>query len=492
MAHLRPDPPIPLALAAALAVVLVPAAISLRGGLYDDAWIHLRIAEHLVATGAPEFNPGAPVLASSSTPWTLIVAALSIAGLGAAGPLAAFGAGLTAAAAGVWAQVAADALRDVPRPTAHAAVIAVGVTTAAFLFGPGAGGMEAPLALLCLGIGWLLWGRDRDEAAVFLGLAAAVRLELVVFVGIAAAEAILQRRPRRIVGAIVGIGPFLAAELLWFHTIIPHPVIAKRTVYEVRFMDAVLLIARNLPWPTGPGLWGLLQGAGWAVVAAAAAAIRPGLMPLRLIAGAAAVVAGYLVLRQYVHPWYLPNFEVPGAVGVWIAFARSQRPILIGAAVVSSIPATATLLVRLAHAALDPSRDSLVQHTRHVRDGMAVGTWAAERLPDGLIVTSEIGALGYGFGGRVEDGMALVSPAALHHHPMSVPDQRATGLIGAIPAGFVAELRPDLVVGRDLFMDDFAGSAAAADYVQMTGDEVPGTQSLVVYARRDVVSALRR
>jgi hypothetical protein len=79
-------------------------------------------------------------------------------------------------------------------------------------------------------------------------------------------------------------------------------------------------------------------------------------------------------------------------------------------------------------------------------------------------MSSEIGGLGYTFEGRVIDGVGLISPQALEHHPMRVPEQRSYGFIGAIPAGFVEESSPELIVALDIFVEELLRSEVASSY----------------------------
>src|SRR3954470_12948203 len=47
---------------------------------FDDAYIHFRIARHLAQDGQPYYNVGDAVMASSSSVWTLVLAALFASG----------------------------------------------------------------------------------------------------------------------------------------------------------------------------------------------------------------------------------------------------------------------------------------------------------------------------------------------------------------------------------------------------------------------------
>ena len=53
------------------------------------------------------------------------------------------------------------------------------------------------------------------------------------------------------------------------------------------------------------------------------------------------------------------------------------------------------------------------------------------------------------------DGAGLVSPRFLKYHPLPVPRDRSSGMIGAIPPGAVQEAQPDLIVSMEVFTEAF-------------------------------------
>lgn len=455
-------------LAGGLALLLVPAAIRLADGVYDDAYIHLRIARHLVELGRPEFNAGEPVYASSSTAWTLVLAGWIAIGGGSAAGMAALSAAFTALAAGVWASFVREHV-DGPAP------IVAGVVVAALLFDSAAGGMEAPLALLLLGLGALGWARDRRWAGAALAAAVATRIELGVFLALFLLD---RRRPADLRWAAAVLGPIVLLELGWYGTLVPHTMIAKRAVYQLDVLHALSVAGLGMPWPGPPSVWVLADAALALVLLAVALWWRPAEVSGRLLFGAALLAAVYLWSGQYIHPWYWPNVDVPAAAAVVVVLARERQRVLTALAGLAALPSVVSLVLRLATAAVDPAADGDVRAADHVRDGLAVGAWASERYPGGVLLTSEIGTLGVAYDGKVADGIGLVSPDALPFHPLRVPDERPDGATGAIPPAYVAQLRPDLVVGRPYLLAAFERSPVAADY-----QRVPRDGPLAVWVR---------
>jgi len=84
--------------------------------------------------------------------------------------------------------------------------------------------------------------------------------------------------------------------------------------------------------------------------------------------------------------------------------------------------------------------------------------------PSGILMTSEIGGLGWAFHGEIRDGTGLASPEAIHYHPMRVPGERRSGVLGEIPAGFVRDRRPDLIVSYDLLAESALPAARFLGY----------------------------
>jgi hypothetical protein len=48
---------------------------------------------------------------------------------------------------------------------------------------------------------------------------------------------------------------------------------------------------------------------------------------------------------------------------------------------------------------------------------------------------------------------------------MKVPEERANGLIGAIPVKFIQQTNPEIVVSYDIFIESFSKSDLASRYV---------------------------
>ncbi len=464
------------ALYALLAVSLVPLHVRLTEYAFDDAYIHVRIADHLVRYGEPYFNPGSAVMASSAPLWTIVLAGL----FAAAGP-SLFAIGLANAlltTLAVW--IHAGLVRQASGAGPGALVdVLTALLVVPLVAASSVGLMETPLALSLAGAGMLL--RDRRHPAGFLCLALAVfvRVELaVLFLGFAAAALI--QRPRRLPAAILwsatGALPLLAYELYFFGTVVPSAVHAKAVSYDPTLSEAlwrmVPLAADGLTAPLlVPGFLLAVTAGAFVVVGSTFSATAR----LSFVCGLAIAVA-YVATDALVFEWYVPLYAV--TLG-WPMLAATLHPPAaslempvrrwagIGALVLLLWPAHAGLAGYVRGAAVNPAYAPGFLQGARVQSYIAVGRDLFRDFPDQTLLTSEIGGLGHGFGGRLEDGFGLVSPEAVKYHPMPVPQARSSGILGVIPPGYVEELDPPLLVSYDLFIEAFLHSPAARRYVRV-------------------------
>ncbi len=76
-----------------------------------------------------------------------------------------------------------------------------------------------------------------------------------------------------------------------------------------------------------------------------------------------------------------------------------------------------------------------------VHQYLVVGRALRESCPTGKLMTAEIGALGWTFDGYVYDAFGIATPRALAFQPL-----RSGAPVGGVPAGFAAEIMPDVIV----------------------------------------------
>jgi hypothetical protein len=489
---------------AALVAVLVLVHLSLRGGADDDAYIHMRLADQLVQHGQPYFNIDEPVKGSSSTGWVLFIALLFSLFGSSPSWVAIANAVLSASAAVLFARVV-DRLAGIDRPRSRLLAGITVLTLLALLIRPSVGLMETPLAALLVAGGVLQLVRARGIAFCLLAAAVFVRPELLVlYLVLAVYRVVLAPRDlaRILAWSAVGALPFICFDLFFYHTLIPHAVVAKSRVYDLSFWDSLVLLMQWLCFPvpggsltpylkTIHGLLLLLATAGLCWSALSPSGRLRELIPANLLLMSGIVLIGlYLAARAYVHAWYLPLFMLPLAVCAIVHFARNRSLVLRVLLLTAAIPLWADLGLAVAGAApTDRIGYRSLDENAHVRQLKAVGHRLERLLPGGSLLTSEIGALGWACTGRVVDGAGLVSPDALQYHPMKVPGQRSHGSVGAIPPQLVADENPDIIVSRRIFLEAFRRSTVAIRYRRVPDDHYLRAKTAVeIWLHPDVTS----
>ena len=202
----------------------------------DDAYIHLRVAEHLLHDGVPYFNLGEPVMASSSSLRTIILSAVfAICGVGVY-PVALLNCAATCLTVFVSSRLAKHALatdRFWVDLLTTAIVVSLSLESSVSL-------METPLALLVVILGIQQYLRRRPVAFFFLAAA--------VFCGSNSRSFCWLRRstvlrlgavPLRkcIVFALAGAVPCLVYDLYYFGSIMPQAMTTKAIIYHLSFIE---------------------------------------------------------------------------------------------------------------------------------------------------------------------------------------------------------------------------------------------------------------
>ncbi len=460
-----------LALYALVLALMLFLHLGLHRYAYDDAYIHFRNALHLVEHGQPYFNLGEAVLSDSAPAWMLLVSLLFFL-FGPGLVLVAVGNALaTTAAVAAFHRLFAAWKGDEPSLAESLAMI---VLVAATLAPSSCKLMETPSALLCIGLGTLALTRGRAWGLGLLSLAVFFRPEAVVFLALVGGGALALGavpRLRAAAWAAVVAAPFAAFELFFYGAVIPQSVAAKSIVYSPERLHTILFILPDalLVYP-----WLQLSFAALGAFVATLLAARLWLDrrellrfdPMIGLLVSGAVLAGlYIGKATLIFDWYRPLVWTPVLVGGFALLGRytSVLPRLLLLAL--AVPAVLPLGYAVYATAVDPAWTPGFFPDARARKYIQVGEQLWKTFPGETLLSTEVGGLGWGFRGKILDGVGLVSPAALKHHPMRVPEDRPTGLIGALPPGFVAEHRPGLIVGYDVFLGALLRSPAASDYV---------------------------
>lgn len=483
----------------------------------DDAYIHFRVAEHLFLHGVPYYNLDEIVKVSTSSGWTIFLTLL----LGVAHFLGAehdfpllvaiANAFFTLCGTAVYTQILATLLPEQATPTAK---LLFQTSFLAFTIPSSIGLMETPLALMTAGVGLYLLLLHKPAGFAALSFAAYSRLELLLPLALALFLVIIQKqyRFRSLVAYLaIGLTPLLIYDLYFFQTVIPHSIIAKANVYSIpqsQTIFQILLsmtpkISTNSDWISLVVCSIFLSMIPLTLFTALIEWRKDGnYWPLLYCSWGILVIAGYLIGHALVFNWYMPLYTIPILMAYFLNSSPPNYPRqkVIKSQIVVLFFISATAIVGTFYAALyDPSAFTLFIAGSRVKTYLYVGSILNEQYPNATLLTSEIGGLGYSFKGKVSDAAGLASPDALDFHPMTIPEERAEGSIGAIPPAYVVKESPDLIVTYDLFAQALMRDVAIQQYnlilfpayrpqdaVYAKDEELWGSEYLRVYIHKDL------
>jgi hypothetical protein len=459
------------------------------GIVLEDALITFRFAESLASGRGFAFNPGEPVLGTTTPLLTLLLA-----GFGAV-----FGVEHVPLIANAFLIPAGAAALVCLHLAARRAGLGAGpafLGTALVAFHPDvawstAGGMETPLVLAWMAASLLAAVSGRWTATgVLLAFLVLTRVD-AVFWALVLAVASAWRRPAALLrmataGTLVFL-PWATYALLTFGTLVPHTMIAKRTVVHTGGDSLLRRAAEHAFWYV-EGLGVHLGGGPFAAivlgslvclvlfggVACFGRAGRAFLLPLGLFVPVLAV-AYFLGRAPHEFGWYLVPvtfcalplaqvgaFQVGHAVRAWSAVEGVPRAL--GAAIAALLLAAPVLNLFVG------GRHALESHARHQRieDGLRrrVGEWLdANAPPDASVAMEAIGYQGTFARRRVIDLAGLVSPDVVRIHVETRDPAEAFRRV-------MEDLRPDYIVLRAFEIDRnesfFGGPLAATDAQRAT------------------------
>lgn len=442
--------------------------LSLYKYAFDDAYIHFRISGNLLDYGKPYFNIDERLMASSSAGWTVLLWALFLMVGKSIAAVAILNSAITTSTAFIFARVAEE-LSDSVKITNDflAALICVPV-----LIYSSVGLMETPAALLALGAGILFYLKGRAAAFLLLSACVFFRPELAVFLMFFLIHnAVVGKLPvaHTLLYAAATATPFFMYDLWFFGTVIPHAVIAKPVIYSVWPFEVIgqmfYPVIKGMYYQASLFLLVLLLNFVLMVIALKSG---PGSVERKvalLSVPATVVLVTYVLKRVFVFDWYVPLFLLPMFMGMFI-YAVKRNAVLFA---VLSMLAFLPYLNGFSNTALATVHDATLYpefyQGARTRKYLEVAGRLNDAYPGCTLMSSEGGGLGYGFKGRVFDGAGILSSGALKYHPMKVPQERPNGLTGAIPPGYVKEVKPDIIVSYDCFCGAFMKSPEAGNYV---------------------------
>jgi hypothetical protein len=441
----------------------------------DDAYIHMRIARNFVTHGVPYFNIDQPVSGSSSLLWLILLSGL----------FAVFGpkpevALIPSIVSVVGIFILGTAIISKRYPLL-AALIWSFLLTVCTVIASAAALMETPLAI-CL---WLLSLRYLERAAygrasLYAALACITRYEFVVWLMLVFVYTPqLKLMPRLFLGAIVPILVLVGFNLFFFQSLVPNTVIAKSIVYSLNIHETLFtagIYPNSIIFLLALLLNVLLI---WQVFRRQAA------RSLGFVAIFGCAILGLYVIRNiFVFPWYTPIYLFP-LLFMHILVASynviAVRIVAVALMLYFGFGSAQAALYGAEALALDQHQTNLVG--MRVQQYLNIGNDLAHTYPHATIMAAEIGGLGWTFPGKIVDAIGLVSPECLEYHPLNVPRDRASGLIGAIPPQAVQDLRPDIIVSMEIFSEAVRrdmSNGAIAEYRLLRNYPVTGLQPSIL------------
>lgn len=386
-----------------LALWAVPAVTAMvAGGLHgaafiDDAYITFRYAEHLAAGHGLVYNPGEPVLGTTTPLFAALLAGLKVMGLSV--PNAARWLGLLAVA-GVVLLLQALAARSLSLPVAGALGLCVALhPDTAYM---GTSGMETgfSLALVLGGLLLCLQGRWLGAGAVG-GAALLMRPDGILVVVLAIAAAFLRDRKRcwqPLASASAVVLPWALYAAVIYGSPLPSSIAAKRLIHAAGPIDILRghlgILTQNLPLTVL--FWLGVVGVGFALARRS---------ELLIVALWMAAYTGSLALSGIApqFAWYATPLTVTGVLlaafgadhGIDKLLHRARpngTPDWLRPAAVAGV-----LLATAAMGVADPNWGSLRMDGEHREVAYGeIGAFIAQRArPGDVVFVGEVGVLGY-------------------------------------------------------------------------------------------------
>jgi arabinofuranosyltransferase len=471
--HLRPGRLlVPALLLVALAARLIPGERPI-----DDAYITFRYARDLVDGVGFVYNPGEPVLGTTTPLYTILLTGLSIATRSRDFPQLAVAANAFFGALSVGLLYAlARRLTGHPAPAVAAALL---WALAPFSVTFAVGGMETDLAIGLLLAAALAHASGRHiTLAIVSALALLTRPDTAILLGLLWIDQLLSRRRllwREALVAFAVLAPWLAFGTIYFGSPLTTSMGAKADAYRLPSSAALVRLLQHYATPFFEQLVipVLLIAATFVLYAglsflAGRRAIQRDHRAWPIVAYPLAYLAVFAIANPLLFRWYLspplPFYFLLITGGVWALAVdltraltlrtRSQR---------ASARAPVMILILFTTVALCCTLNSWEMHPNHGPDRPAPEmAWfelellyseaadfvLASAQPDDTLCAGDIGVLGYRTGLRIVDTVGLVTPESSSHYPAD-PALYVTNY--AIPADLVASLNPDYIVILEVY-----------------------------------------
>jgi len=438
--------------------------IRLRDYAFDDAYIHFRVARNFVETGYPYYNANDILKVSTNTAWmlllTLIYSSLQLFHLQESLPL--FVSILNTLCTFFCLLIYLKLVEKIVEKNVSFTQKSIFFISFTGLLLPSSIGlMETPISLLVFGLGLILITSQKPIGGLFIGISIYFRIEMVIPALIAFLFLLLKKQLnwKPILWGLMGVLPFLVFDLYYFGTIIPQSIIAKPVVYDLKRSQTLSTILFTSIPPTNLFDSTALNAIIFVVLIILVfyTLIKRKCINLECTlffwGWGVSIITFYLVGKAFVFEWYQALYTIPLFLSCFILYEKTKIKVikihLIVFSIILSTGLFSTLLASLGHY----QRYSYFVGGSRVKTYLNVGKILYAEYPDSDLLTSEIGGLGYSFQGEIIDAAGLATDQALVFHPMLVPQERSSEGIGGIPPAFVHQVKPDLIVSYEHFIE---------------------------------------
>lgn len=474
----------------------------------DDAYITFRYARNLLEGNGLVFNPGEPVLGTTTPVYALLMAGLGLVTGGGQAPFPTLALCVNALADGLtcWFLIGlAEKVGHRRAGIAAALVWAVAPMSVTFAIG----GMETSLFITLATATFYFHSSERPVAAALCGgLSLLTRPDALLFLLPLALERLRRSLPLGRLNPTrrpVSLSEFAAFGLpvaTWivigtaaYGNPIPHSILAKVAAYR---LPPEAGLVRLLQHYTTPFLEHLTFGTGWIAAGLVLYPVlfglgallvlrsRPGTWPILVypwIYLAVFSTANPLIFRWYLAP-PLPAYFL----GIFLGAERLSRDLRRSFPTV--VFATAAFLLTLHGWTLHPDHgpDRPAPEMAFIRLELLYERVALDLrdqiAPGQVLAAGDVGALGYYTGARILDTVGLISPQSVAYYPLP---ESMYAINYAIPPDLIADLRPDYLVllevyGREGLLQDprFLDSYTLLEDIPT---DLYGSQGMLVYRR---------
>jgi hypothetical protein len=434
-----------------------------HSSLFDDAYIHARISENALHSGIPVFNPDQIFKVDSSSGFVFLIAALSryLGTLHAIRLITALSVFLT-----IYGIFWLSKFNQ-RKPITTLFTILCSIPP---ILIPAYGGMESPIVCVLMVAACIAYCHDKHWLTILLiACCTPFRFETILLLFLVC---IYYIRVYRRWSLLIYTAPFFAyivIDYYLFRTIIPYAAKAKSIGYGQPFS---LSIYHAICYPAPSSKVALIPGLVLCIIILIKiyGLIRRKLLPEIsdiFYFFSAGLLTAWMFSHSIIFPWYSCLLSFPLA----LAFLLPTRTILTPSPLASTTYA-AELFTLTRFGALSSylvlAQFGFIGHNNsryRIDHYQMIASSLYAYCPSCTLASSEIGALGYAFHGRVYDTFGIADPDARRFHPMAVPEERSSYGVGAIPPQYIEFHKPDFVVSMPCFSEAFRASNVLSRYI---------------------------